>query len=786
MKKFYTCFCFLLLSIASFGQQAFTGKVSDNNAQPIEGATVHLLNTNTGTSTDANGNFTLAGVSAGKYRLSVTAIGYASIQLDIALNESNEPLIIRLAEATTHLDGIVVTAQKAEEDMQKVPFSISALSSRKVTEFRLWNVKDITAIVPNLYSANPGDNRNVTSIRGITSTSYDPAVATYVDGVNQFSLDTYIAQLFDVERIEVLRGPQGTLYGRNAMAGVINVITKEPGNDFRGFVETTIGNYGQQRHAFGIRAPLVKNKLFLGVAGMYDANTGFYKNDFNNSEFDKKHNFTGNYYLKYLATSKLAFTLNVKHSNNQNNGSFPLAGSIGDALKNPYRVNQNAPTKLVDNIFNNSLNIQYAGQAFNFSALSTYQSNYRYYKTPIDGDFSPIDGITIINNYGKDWNNVKVLTQEIKFSSPASTSSPLKWTAGAYAFRQINPVKQATHFGEDAGFISDGAVPNSAVLNTSKGLSNGYAIFGQATYTFGKLDVTVGARYDYEHKKLKVHGDFLMDGMDEPVFVTQPDTTATTSFSAFSPKLSFAYHLNQNVSFYATGGRGFRAGGLTQLDPDPSNAPLYAYKPEYSFNGEVGAKFFLLDNRLQVNGALYYITVTDAQVPTLVLPQGITVTRNAGELTSKGMELEIAGNPVKGLHLSYAVGLTDATYETLNVSSNGNEVNLKGNRQIFTPKSTQMLVAQYDYHFSGDNKMRWFLRGEYMTIGTQYFDLGNDFLQSTYRLLNGRAGFGFKSFELSFWGRNLFDKKYISYAYNFGAANMGNPRNFGATLRWDF
>ena len=112
-----------------------------------------------------------------------------------------------------------------DEQLQKVPFSISALTSKEVKEYRLWNAKDLTAIVPNLYSANSGDERNVASIRGIGTTSYDPAVATYIDGVNQFTLDTYTSQLMDVERIEVLRGPQSTLYGRNAMGGVINIIT---------------------------------------------------------------------------------------------------------------------------------------------------------------------------------------------------------------------------------------------------------------------------------------------------------------------------------------------------------------------------------------------------------------------------------------------------------------------------------------------------------------------------------------------------------------------------------
>src|SRR6185437_3472482 len=215
-----------------------------------------------GTITDAYGNYNLQNVSPGKYTVVVSAIGYAYQNKDVMVKSSGAVLDFQLHNSLVRLDEVVVTAEKKEELLQKIPVSITALSAKQVQEYQLWNSKDLTAIIPNLNSNNSGDERNVTSIRGIVTTSYDPAVATYIDGVNQFSLDTYISNLFDVERIEVLRGPQGTLYGRNAMGGVINIITKQPTNTTRGFAELNIGNYGQQRYAFGFRTPLIKNKLF--------------------------------------------------------------------------------------------------------------------------------------------------------------------------------------------------------------------------------------------------------------------------------------------------------------------------------------------------------------------------------------------------------------------------------------------------------------------------------------------------------------------------------------------
>lgn len=687
------------------------------------------------------------------------------------------------AQTVDSLDVIVVTAQKKEEKLQKIPVSVSAITSKQVLDYRLWNTREITAVVPNLYSADPGDNRNVTSIRGITTTSYDPAVATYIDGVNQFGLDTYISQLSDIERIEVLRGPQGTLYGRNAMGGVINIITKQPGNHLNAFAEANIGNYGQQRYAAGIRAPLVKNKLYLGVSGVYDGRDGFYTNLYNNKDFDRQHNLSGNYYLKYIINPRWAVTFNLKHLANRNNGTFPLVNGVEEALAHPFELNQNAVTEMVDNTFNTSLSINHTGHAFNFSSQTAWQSNHRYYKDPIDGDFSPIDGVTIINNYGSDWNKVKVFTQEFKFTSPAASTSPFKWTAGTYLFVLDNPVKQTTHFGEDAELVGS-PDKNYSLINTSKGKGFGLAFYGEAGYAINKQwEVIAGIRYDYEHKKQQVLGEYQPDGSPDPIFDFQPDTSTKANFNAFSPKLGLLYHAAANNDLYVTYSRGYRAGGLTQLAADPSTPPLYAYKPEYSNNIELGSKNTFFNNRVRVNVALFYATITDAQVPTLILPDAITITKNAGKLDSKGAEIELAALPIRGLEINYQAGFTDAEYKTLKVPQNGGEVDLSGKKQLFTPDMTSMLALQYQFSLFRKPLVQLVARGEWQYIGEQYFDLANNIRQSPYNLLNSRVGVVTKYAEIYFWGRNWGNRKYISYAYDFGAVHLGNPETWGFTLR---
>ena len=775
---------FWVAMMASANAQTISGKITDTRSSPIANVTVHLLNTSVTTLSNGEGNFSVQHLLAGRYTVLLSSVGYATTATEIEVKEKMENAFsFQLKDAMLQLETVTVTAEKKEELLQKIPVSISAISARRTEELRLWNTKDLTGIVPNLASGNSGDGRNVTSIRGITTTSYDPAVATYIDGVNQFSLDTYIPQLADIERIEVLRGPQGTLYGRNAMGGVINIITKQPTNTTSGFAEINIGNYNQQRYSAGIRTALVKDKLFFGASGVFSKRNGYYDNQFNNTSFDKQQSVSGNYYLKYLPGSKWSVTLNVKHQNNKNDGAFPLVNGVEDAFKSPYKLNQNAVGKMIDNTLNASLSVNHTGSAVNFSSQLAWQNNYRYYKSPLDGDFSPLDAVTVINDYGNKWNNVKVITHEMKFSSPINKSSQFSWTAGTYFFSQNNPNKQAIHFGKDGSLV--GAPNDFASINTSTAKNTGFALYGQANYKLtSKLLVVAGLRYDYERKHLQVKGEGQPDGSD--VFITRPDTAATRNFNAISPKVGLQYQLAHNSNVFVNYSRGFRTGGLTQLSSDPSQPPLYPFQPEYSNNIELGIKNDFLDDRLRLNFTLFLSHINNAQVPTLVLPDAITVTKNTGELTSKGAELELLFVPVKGLQLGYNLGYTNAKYKSLKVSSNGDNVNLDGKRQIFTPDVTSVFTLQYSYLLKEKNQVKLIAGAEWYYLGQEYFDLANNIRQSSNQRLNARAGVSSKHLEVYFWARNITKTKYIEYAYDFGAVHLGDPGTYGVTLRTSF
>lgn len=780
---------FLFFTNNILGQQRFSvsGVVVDSKSKAIASATISLLNANKGAVCNDEGKFALNEVFEGTYTIAISAIGYASSLQQIIIDKNTTAdLKFVLKEEAIQLDEVIVSAEKKEDNLQKAPLSITALTSKRINQLRLWNTRDLSSLVPNLYSGHPGDGRNVTAIRGITSTSYDQAIATYVDGVSQFTLDSYIPQLYDVERIEVLRGPQGTLYGRNAMGGVINIITKQPSNRTEGFAELSIGNFGLQRYAAGIRTPIVKDKLFIGANALYEGNNGYFTNEFNDSKFDKQHSLGTNVYLRYLMHPKWMMTLNLKQFANRNNGPFPLAGTLADALDNPFKLNQNALSKLIDNTSNSSLVVSYNGANINFSSQTAYQSNYRYYDKPIDGDFSPIDGVTVINNYGSKWNKVKVLTQELKLSSPAASKAAFKWTAGLFFFYQDAPTKQATHFGKDAQLVGSPDI-NFSIINSTHLYTTGVALFSQGTYSISeKADITGGLRFDYQSSRETVLGEYESDASPGQLFPIRPDTSGKTSYQAVSPTIRFSFRPSNYSTLFASFSKGFRAGGLTQLAADPSVPPLYAFKPEFSNNFEIGLKNTLYSGKLRFNVSLFYTTVQNAQVPTLVLPDAITVTKNTGKLNSKGFDVEIASKLIRNLEASYNFGYTHATYSVLKLSQYGQELDLAGKRQIFTPAYTSMLSLQYAIPLSDDGGKKLFFGGEWMSYGEVYFDLGNNIKQSPYSLFTARVGFSIHKFDLTLWGRNLSDKRYISYAYDFGAVHLGNPRVIGATARIRF
>lgn len=774
-----------ILSFTAFAQSKkgnLSGRVYVGEYTPFSDAIVSISKLSLITHTNAKGVFSFDKIVEGTYEITINAIGYNEVRQIISVSEGKQNTIeIKLVPNAATLETITVTAEKRATLLQKTPLSVSVLNAGKVEDYRLWSMKDLNAVVPNLLVSNVGSDLPSYSVRGMYSNSVDQSVAVYVDGVIQYDADNTLRNLYNIERIEVLRGPQGTLYGRNAMAGVIHIISKKPGNVTSGYAEISLGNYGTQRYSAGFNTPFVKDKLFAGFSGSYNKTNGYYTNSFDNQKLDKNGQLEGNLHLRYLPSVNWNFVLNVKAQQTRNHGTFPYIMNDSIALADGYVTVQNARGIHRRHIYSAALSAQHYGKWFDLTSITGFQYTDKFVAKGLwDGDWSAYDFFEM--GYGgrpKD-NCGSTFTQEVRLNSSDGTSDKLNWTAGV--FYMYHPEKETSLLiaGEDAANILNDPYAPYTLSTPSELTSNGYALFGQATYKpTSKLNITAGLRYDRETKYMYTQTTMIKEGY--PNMDLAERIRLDGKYRAFSPKFNIAYHLNNSMMVYANYSRGFRAGGLNTRSLDPE---FYAYGPEFSDNFELGYKAGWLDQKLFTNMTLFYTYWNDMQVTAFGNTPAETGIRNTGNAELKGIELEITAVPFKSLSIDYHFSYNNGSYTKLTKPdvSTGTQINLKGNRLIMQPQYISMLATQYAKIIAGN--LKGMIRGEWSLMGKHYLNVDNTVVQKPYSLVNAKAGVYYNKLELQFWAKNIFNKRYLSFVYPSGApyAMLGFPATFGASI----
>ena len=761
MRLFFSFVLWLALVGPALAQitGTLTGTVTTTTGQPVPFATVAVLNSALGATADQNGTFSINHVPAGRQTVAVSSVGYATrAQLVTVAAGQSVPLAFRLPASTTGLGEVVVSAQKDETTLQRTPLAVSALGTRQLREYRVWDFKDLTALAPNLYVVEHANSTggNFLNIRGVMGFTNEQAVATYVDGVYQFDYFSAPSQLLNIERIEVLRGPQGTLYGRNALGGVVNIVTKQPTNTPSGYAELSVGNYDQQRYSLAAQAPLVRDKLFLSLGGQHGHRQGVFKNLVTNADFDEQASWLFNGSLRYRATDRLSFALSAYNEHNNDRGAYAWVPTRRQIAEQPWQVYSNYPNTERRRNFNTSLKASYRLPGLTLTSVTGFQKFTIDYPDRYDFDFTAANAVS-----GTGLTRQRNFTQELRVASNPTSERRLSWTAGGFGFRQHTPNVQNTFYiGPDSPFVSDYGGP-VGLLTTGRALNRGLAGFGQLTYQrTTALSLTGGLRYDYEKREL-VNGNSL-DAAGAPTIVTRADTTFTGTYRAWSPKGILSYQATEHVLAYASYARGYRAGGLNTAAPTRAQIP---YQPETSGNYELGLKTTLPNQRARLNLALFYLQQRHQQIGTST--NGINyAVLNVGKMNNYGAELEAAAVPVKGLELSWNAAYNHARYAALplyNYQDNRTQ-DYAGNRPINTPAVTSMLTAQYTLAL-GQSKQQpaVFVRGEWRYLGRYYFDYYNQDGQGGYALFNARAGVSSRHLELAFWARNVFERKYITY-----------------------
>ena len=703
---------------------------------------------------------------------------------------------------TKQIEEVIVTANKREESIIKVNTSVTSLSSKKLEDTRTWGLSGLTALVPNYNYQELGVSfQQIQSIRGIQVFSENPAVSTYIDDVNNIDILANGFAFTDIERIEILRGPQGTLYGRNAMGGVVNIITKKPTNQTNGFAETSFGNLGLQRYSTGIKTPIIKDKLYFGLNGLYQTQDGFLKNNIsgtsatdtnlNGKSVGGEKNLYGNMFLKWLVNNRFHLTLNLKGQQDKSNNSGFMVSQFSDtyAFANPDVINLSRIQSHERNILNTSLVAKYNADKFTITSISALQT--------ISFGFKDLDFPGIYHSYydgkiGELLPPQKVWSQELRINS--HSDSKFQYTAGVYAFTQkgYEPTTNTAYELSDAEAAAFSLPSGTYLINRNRSNNSGIAGFGEMSYQLtNKLKATVGLRYDYEKREATFNGfgdAMLFNGVVTDI---NPNITADGNYSAISPKFSVNYSVNELSNIYATYTRGFRAGGI-----NASSLPVgvrQTFDPEYSNNYEIGYKSYLLNKKLSVGASAFLIQWKDLQFYNLVAP--FTYAReNVGNAQSAGIEIEVSALPVKGLQLDGSFGFNPTEYKGFDLKrvnfGTGVESTtaIGGNKLSNAPTHTLFLGAQYEY--SINQKLKAIVRGEIRNLGKQYTDIQNKIEQPSYTLLNSRIGLTYGKYSLFIWGQNLTNERYLAYGNpdsSFGRqSRMAQPRTFGLTLSAKF
>lgn len=764
---------FLLVSILACSMiqaQTLIGKVMDTAGQGVAFANIYFLNSTLSAVADENGQYQLD-IASGTYTLQCSAVGFATKILDLSLNNDSQKLDITLSQSAETLSEVIVTANKVETNLQRTPLAITSLDAKKIEEYRVWNITDLTALAPSTFTVEHGNTTgsNFFNIRGTLGFTGEQSVATYVDGVYQFDFFSAPLNFSNIESIEILRGPQGTLYGRNAFSGVVNIITKRPVNKTSGFAGIDIGNYGQQRYSLGFNTPLIKNKLFVNIGLQSNKRGAIFENPTINTEaFDSRQAYNGNLGLKYLLNNHWSIDLNARIENNTDKGGYPWVATDSIARNEPFKTFGNWDNTEKRRNINVSMAAKYFGQNFNFTSITSVIDFDIWFPGRFDFDFTALKLIS-----GQVRTEQNQITQEFRISSPASDRT-FRWTVGSFLFSEKAKNITSTFYEEDFAFF-DPSAPYSTITNGKRD-NKGLAFFGQGSYSIASnLDITIGARYDTEQRNLTQNSAFEKDGF---VLVTATDSTNTANYSAFTPKVILDYNLNNTTMLYASFAKGFRVGGFNYNNP---TNPTYA--PEKSDNYEVGIKNNLFNNQLKVNITAFYLQQKDQQVTTT--QDGINyATLNVGDMNNLGLEAEVSAIPLKNLQIEWNASTSRSRYAKLELfdAATLSTKNYIDNQAIYNPAFQSMLAIQYGIPLSKSvNNYKAFLRGEYRYVGEYQLNFENTESQKAYGMANLRAGITSDHFDISVWARNINDVRYMAWG-TFGSYMLGSPRMLGVSL----
>ncbi len=614
-----------------------------------------------------------------------------------------------------YLEEIVVTAQKRAESVQDVAASISAIGGTQLDERGITDVESLALAVPGMHFSQSGSNARIT-VRGIgteqTTVTGDPGVAFHIDGVYQTRASAGSALFYDLDRVEVLRGPQGTLYGRNATGGSVNLISRRPSQDFEGNVELQLGDYDHQRVRGVVNVPLVDDKLAMRISGQHETRDGYYENLTPGADdLEDRDALNLRTQFLYTPTETLDVLLSMNYSNDKGAGDgykvlgdypanakpinafyaglVPHPSATNPATANPsdpWEVRTNGLEKRDDDRKGASVTVDWDLGRVTLKSISAWQKN--TVDNFADGDFSDAD----ILNENRFQENTQY-SQELQLGSV--DAGDWEWVAGLYWLKEENDVDYWLN-DRGAGLsllgfptVEVGLDDPAYFGNNSNVEGNSLGAFGQASYHINEdIKLTGGLRYSKDEKEASItRKEFLSP--------TASSFKKKDDWSSVTWKLGADWQVAEDSLLYATVSTGFKSGGFLQIEDADS------YDEEEILAWEIGSKNRFYDNRLQANISAFYYEYTDMQLRTIRDLSSIVT--NAGEAEIKGLEVELLARPLEGLDVGVALAWTDATFtdyqddDPLDAIPKSTPLDLSGNDLARSPDFTANLNVAYTW-----------------------------------------------------------------------------------------
>jgi iron complex outermembrane receptor protein len=721
----------------------------------------------------------------------------------------SNPACAQIASTTDNqgLEEIVVTATRRETDLERTPISISVLAAADIEKNHVVDLTDVTRLTPSLVYMPRGGSEGYLSLRGALifddSPGTDPAVSMYIDDVVRVSVADVQPDVYDIDRVEVLKGPQGTLFGRNSIGGVVAMYTNQPTFKNGGTAEVTYGENNLVEVKGVYNAALIDNKLAARIVVSDSSVDGNVRDITTGGELNGEHQLSLRGKLLFTPTDDFKFVSSFDYLHKQGTQAEWLLGNYQPALVPglTYNPEQSAQLKPGEDGQTNWGLTERADWTVGFGTFTSI-TGYRHLDSSNTKTLFPVDAL-ILNADEHD----NQITQELRLASPVD--QPLTWIAGLYylhnykdrpvdAFQDYLPGSAFAH--KAAGVPSPILYQNDQVAHTTSA-----APFADAAYNFtDKLKLDLGGRYTWQEKS----GSAYLNSTGGVIRGSDLHAAQNASWTAFTPAATLSYQATSSLMSYATVSRGFLSGGFNANSSTDKGLAI-PFASEYVWNYEVGTKFNGLDNRFRANIAAFIDKYTNLQVIQFDPATLDSITTNAGAARVGGVETDIEATPVGWLTLGLKYDYLDSRFTQFLINNgDGTYTNDAGHKVPFTP--THRVTASVEAHaIFAIGAIA--VGGDYTYRSTQEFTAENDTPQTIRELTAWRGLVNLHAlwtsngdrWEVLVWGKNVTNLHYAVFAqsaevYIATGAEFNDPskylyeiqpgpfRSFGVTLRTRF